>query len=502
MSSTLKVLGRCWLKATECPSRLLPLAVVLINLGLTFITEFRTLQNHPNSGDEYAYLVSAEIFSRGRLAVPSPPQPEFFDVVHVVNDGKFYGKYPPGWPLLLTAGILLKVPWLVNPVLGALTILVLYELARRHFSLKAANVLALLSLANPFLVFNSASYFSHTSCLLFVALGFLFLFNVTSRPGDLASWAALGLSVGVAFTIRPFTVVVLFALPGLYLLYITLRRRKELQPRLLGLALAAAPFALCLGLFLAYNKAQTGAYLLQPFQKYASWDAPSLPKSPQEWKIRFTSHVLERLWQLNLWMPLSVGFLLVALFLHDLRRDLKIGLQTISFLALFVAFFFYWGDGIIQYGPRYMYEAFGILALVSAVVVAGFGGSGVLCILGILIVSLSTLWHASALFEQEIRGKRDLYLCVQEAQLENAIVFLGTGSGSAPVWDCTRNGLDFNGSVLYVRDFGPRNSLLMRSLPDRKPYLYEFDQRKRKGQVIPYPLPSSDRSMPGSRQPP
>jgi hypothetical protein len=46
----------------------------------------------------------------------------------MVNNGKFYAWAPPGWPLLLLPGILLGVPWLVNPVLGALTLPVVYRL--------------------------------------------------------------------------------------------------------------------------------------------------------------------------------------------------------------------------------------------------------------------------------------------------------------------------------------------------------------------------------------
>jgi hypothetical protein len=34
--------------------------------------------------------------------------------MHVVNDGKFYGKYPPGWPALLAVGSFFGAPWLAQ----------------------------------------------------------------------------------------------------------------------------------------------------------------------------------------------------------------------------------------------------------------------------------------------------------------------------------------------------------------------------------------------------
>src|SRR6185503_8855109 len=175
--SAAAAIGNWWLRVIGAPSRVLVAGIVVLNLALTLLVEFRTLRNFPNSGDEYSYYVSAEIFARGRLSVPSPPSREFFDFTHVINDGKFYGKYPPGWPALLAVGVRLGVPWLVNPLIGALTLLVIDRLARRHFSPAVATTALLMCAANPYFIFTSASYFSHSSCLLFTTLFLHFLFN-------------------------------------------------------------------------------------------------------------------------------------------------------------------------------------------------------------------------------------------------------------------------------------------------------------------------------------
>ena len=87
-----------------------------------FFTSQITLRNFPNSGDEYSYLISAKLFSDGKLSVPSPHHRKFFDFNHIVNDGKFYGKYSPGWPFFLMFGELLGFPGLVNVVFAVLTL--------------------------------------------------------------------------------------------------------------------------------------------------------------------------------------------------------------------------------------------------------------------------------------------------------------------------------------------------------------------------------------------
>ena len=54
--------------------------------------------------------------------MPSPPFREFFDYAHMINDGRWYCQYPPGHSLLLVPGVWLGVPWLVNPILGGLSV--------------------------------------------------------------------------------------------------------------------------------------------------------------------------------------------------------------------------------------------------------------------------------------------------------------------------------------------------------------------------------------------
>jgi hypothetical protein len=473
-----------WLRVIAAPSRPLLAAVVVLNLGLTLLVEFRTLKNFPNSGDEYSYFVSAELFARGRLSVPSPPHRDFFEFTHVVNDGKFYGKYPPGWPALLGVGVRLGVPWLVNPVIGALTLIAIWQLARRHFSVEIANTALLMCAANPFFVFNSASYFSHSSCLLFLTLFLHAVFSCIADPKDRRAWLLLGASSGAAFLIRPFTSVVFF-LPCFAYLGFRILKDRRFDEVLRGAAIASVPLALCAALFFGYNRAQTGNFFVQPFQKYDPGDKPSLPRDGEDWSTRFQTHVANRLWQLNRWLPLSVLLLLVAAGTRALRQDPRIRTCLACFGAMFVAFFCYWGDGIVQYGPRYLYECFAPLLLVCAAVSVSFGRGGFLTVLGMFLLGVSTFVVSTDEVGREISANREVHRVAQDSGVTSGIIFVRNGFTTGPLWGSPGSVIDFDGPLLVVHHRGEQNAEFLRAFPGRKSYVYDFDRETWKGTLFP-----------------
>lgn len=460
-------------------------AIAATNLALAIYTNRVPMRDFPASGDEYAYVVSAKLFARGELSVPSPPEPRFFDVMHVVNDGKFYGKYPPGWPAVLAMGEAAGVPWLVNPLLGFATLLLVWWSARRHFSDSAAAMAALLLLANPFLILNSASYFSHPACLLFV-LGFTHLALVAARePARRAAFLGAGLLAGAAFTVRPFTALWACLPAGLALL-LELRHRERRRDLAAGLALAALPAAALVGLVLAYNSAQTGDPFLNPFEKYARWDAPALPASIGAWISRTQTHIFGRAEELFVFAPLSPLLVALALVRRETRRDRTVLVMTASAAALFASFFFYWGIGGFRYGPRYLFEALGAVTIVSGAALAGLGRAGKVVVALVVVCNVAVLTREWTRVASQIDRKRDVFVQAENMGLRDAIVFARTGYGQWPVQDVPRNGIDFDAPVLFVRDRGDHNGSLLALFPERRAYVYEF--AKGQGSIVPYDL--------------
>jgi len=52
-----------------------------------------------------------------------------------------------------------------------------------------------------------------------------------------------------------------------------------------------------------------------------------------------------------------------------------------------------------------------------------------------------------------------------------------------PEEDLTRNGTRFDGPVLYVIDRGMHNPELLKQFPGRRPYVFEYDHRRRTGTI-------------------
>ncbi|MCS7052078.1 MAG: hypothetical protein NZL87_10710, partial [Thermomicrobium sp.] len=120
----------------------------------------------PHTEDEVAFLFQAATIARGHLVAPAPPVPDAFWIPFViVRDGMWFGKYPPGYPLLLAPGVLLGYPPLVNAFAAALSVLLVFSLADRVYDRQTGLLAAMLLAASPFFLVQAASFMAHTVCL-------------------------------------------------------------------------------------------------------------------------------------------------------------------------------------------------------------------------------------------------------------------------------------------------------------------------------------------------
>ncbi|MBI2864903.1 MAG: glycosyltransferase family 39 protein, partial [Chloroflexi bacterium] len=193
----------------------------------------------PHVEDEHAFLFQAKVLATGRLFVQSPPMPPFFPTQFVVDrDGKRFGKYPPGYPLVLSLGVLAGQPRLVNPLLGALGLFVVFLIGRELYGNRLGLLAAGLGAVSPFFFMQSGSYMSHASTLLFTAL--FVLFFVKGRGSrNLAFPALAGASLGMAFITRQLTAAGI-AVPFVLYALVDLRRgwRSVIKYGLMSLAFA------------------------------------------------------------------------------------------------------------------------------------------------------------------------------------------------------------------------------------------------------------------------
>ncbi len=126
--------------------------------------------------------------------------------------------YWPGFALLLTPFTWASVPWLCNPVISALTLLVIHRLALEMFDdREAAGFALLLTIASPVIFANGISYYSMPAHLLANSVYALLLV----RPTPLRA-AAAGVVGSLALALHNPVPHMLFAAP--WLVWVATRR--------------------------------------------------------------------------------------------------------------------------------------------------------------------------------------------------------------------------------------------------------------------------------------
>jgi hypothetical protein len=213
------------------------------------------------SGDGYAYLTQARILARGRLYVDSHPLRQFFHCDYIVNNGKYFACYPLGTSLFLLLGELIGLPWLANPVVGSLALIVIYYLLKRLFTPEAARYGVCFILLGSFFTVMNASYLSHPASLLFISLFIYFFLGSFDLRGKFRPFIA-GLALGGAVFTRPLTAA---AISAPLLVWGAYRLTKDR-----GLSRVAFTFGLGLliplSLLMWTNKIQTGNPLVLGYQ--------------------------------------------------------------------------------------------------------------------------------------------------------------------------------------------------------------------------------------------
>src|SRR3984957_11528493 len=153
-----------------------PLVVVVITALLLAVGTLTIYHNHPLSMDEYAAYFQSRVFAAGQLhgrfpvplldwLIPRGFQNYFLNVSRAT--GSVAEAYWPGFSLLLTPFTWARVPWLCNPVISALTLLVIHRLALEMFdNSEAAGFALLLTIASPVIFANGISYYAMPAHLL------------------------------------------------------------------------------------------------------------------------------------------------------------------------------------------------------------------------------------------------------------------------------------------------------------------------------------------------
>jgi hypothetical protein len=325
---------------------------------------------HPLSMDEYAMVFQSAIFAEGKLAGHLPPAllewlvPSWMHQFLRVNadSGAVLAGYWPGFSLLLAPFSALGVPWLLNPLIGGATILVMHRLARMLFDdAESAGYVVLLTLASPAITINALSYYSMPAHLLANALFMLLLLRPTPMRALLA-----GLLGSLALVLHNPVPHLLFALPWV----IWLAWRPD-RAKVLGALIAGyLPLALLLGWgwpHLVENLSRGAALSSMPAPAEMGGLLTRRLSGTLEWLSRTgpgTAQVAT-LWKLWLWaVPGLVA--VAALGAWRVRRERGPWLVMASSAVLtYAGYFLIPFDQGHGWGARYFHSAWLVLPLLA-----------------------------------------------------------------------------------------------------------------------------------------
>lgn len=168
----------------------------------------------PHLEDEIAYLFQAKVFASGNIVADIPePRGAYWQpfVIDYGETGNRFGKYTPGWPLLLSFGVLIGQWWLMNALFSALTVAVIYRLGREVYSADVGVIAAILAAFSPMALLLNGSLMGHTSAL-FYAVTFAYAYWRIMQGRHTLRWGILaGVMLGLLVMTRPLTAIAVVA---------------------------------------------------------------------------------------------------------------------------------------------------------------------------------------------------------------------------------------------------------------------------------------------------
>jgi hypothetical protein len=334
-------------------------ALFVVTLAGCLAAHFAVVGHYPPMGDEFCYMFGADQLGSGHLYVDSPPLRDHFQSWSVINDGRWYSKVTVGWPLLLAAARPAHLEFLVNPLLAAACVILLFLTGELLFGAEAGLLAAGWGILTSFFVLMSGTYFPHTAAALFSLL-FLY-FTLRALDGGRRAFAALaGLSMAALLLVRPADGGVLF-LGMAPIMAVRWHGSADKRKAARKIAVLVALFLVGIGLLLAVNQVQNGHPLQFGYGKY---------NAGERWGFGAHGHtVLKGLWntaysllRVASWGAPFVGLFFVLSLLAKRGTARLLAVPVLGHVVLYAGFYTL---ATFEVGPRY-YIPMILLAIIPA----------------------------------------------------------------------------------------------------------------------------------------
>jgi len=171
-------------------------------LAAIFIIYTTYNQKYVAASDWYGYYAGSQLLKKGRVAMEvelNPAQyPAIAPLSYFVWKGKVLPQYPPGYPLLMAFAGFAGLEFYVAPILGVLSVVLMFLLIKPLSNRWIAAFLASMWALFPIVVFGSTSVMSDLVATFFILLSlylyrrgnimlsaFSLAFSLAVRPTDL-----------------------------------------------------------------------------------------------------------------------------------------------------------------------------------------------------------------------------------------------------------------------------------------------------------------------------
>ncbi len=352
---------------------ILALLLAITSVISSYIVADRIYERIPHIEDEMAYVWQAKVITHGEITRPSPACPSCFLVPFVVDyQGQRFGKYPLGWPVILSFGIRFGLRDWVNPLITGGTIWLLYLLIKRLTDKVTALLGSCLAASSPFLLMNAGTLLSHPwSLFLTVALCLTWI-DVTSKGSRAPGWMTsilAGSLLGCLVLTRPLSAVgvaIPFIVHALILLFTGEARQRK---NVLIVALTAGVLS---SLHFVWQYALTGDALLNPYTLWWNYDTVGFGSNIGRQSGGYMPSDIWHNLNVNLnalsidgfgWF--NVSWLFLPFGVISLRKNAHAWVVGGILPAVIFTYCFYW-IGSWLFGPRYYYEGLPAFILFTA----------------------------------------------------------------------------------------------------------------------------------------
>jgi 4-amino-4-deoxy-L-arabinose transferase-like glycosyltransferase len=179
------------------------LTASIVALLIIFFIYATYNQEYVGASDWYGYYSLSLLLKQGRvdLEVGLPPAqyPPIAPLSYFVRDGKVLQQYPPGYPFLMALAGFIGLEFYVTPILGILSIVLMFLLIKDLTDTWIAALFSLLWAFTPIVMYGSTSVMSDLPATVFILLSLYSYRKKKIIPSALA--------LGFSLVVRPTNVL-------------------------------------------------------------------------------------------------------------------------------------------------------------------------------------------------------------------------------------------------------------------------------------------------------